>query len=196
MTREVAIRCRCGSLRGVARDVSLGTTCRCSCYCGDCRAFVHFLERPDVLDAAGGVELLQIARSSVRIENQSELACLRLSPKGMFRWYAACCRTPIGNTVAKIPFFGLLQCCIDPDVDQASLGPVTLVNTATALGPLPPHPRVPVRMVLKTVGLVLGWWLRDRNTDSCFFDASGTPKVVPTVLDAAQREALRRHPRA
>lgn len=36
------------------------------------------------------------------------LACLRLTDKGLLRWYSTCCQTPIGNTSAnwKISFVG------------------------------------------------------------------------------------------
>src|SRR3954471_4828426 len=108
MSYEVSLRCQCGGLRGVAGNLAPETTLRCVCHCRDCRAYAHFLERPDVLDGAGGTEIVQMARASLRIETGPELlACVRLSRSGMFRWHASCCRTPIGNTVPNIPFVGL-----------------------------------------------------------------------------------------
>jgi hypothetical protein len=51
---DVPLRCRCGRMRGVANEVASNAGFRFICYCQDCQTFARFLERPDVLDAAGG----------------------------------------------------------------------------------------------------------------------------------------------
>lgn len=51
---DIPLRCRCGRMRGAARAVSPSAGFRFVCCCKDCRAFARFLERPDILDAAGG----------------------------------------------------------------------------------------------------------------------------------------------
>jgi hypothetical protein len=34
---------------------------------------------------------------------------LRLTPNGLYRWYASCCKTPLGNTLGPaIPFVGIV----------------------------------------------------------------------------------------
>jgi hypothetical protein len=46
MTRlslDVPLRCRCGHVRGTAREVSPSTGFRFVCYCTDCQAFARFL---------------------------------------------------------------------------------------------------------------------------------------------------------
>jgi len=57
---DVALRCHCGRMRGIARAVSPSAGFRFVCYCKDCQAFARFLERPDILDAAGGTDIFQM----------------------------------------------------------------------------------------------------------------------------------------
>ncbi|MDC0435415.1 DUF6151 family protein [bacterium] len=55
--------------------------------------------------------MFQASRAQVRIDKGSEhLRCLRLSSKGLIRWYTEYCNTPIGNTMnADFPFIGLIH---------------------------------------------------------------------------------------
>ncbi|HVH46158.1 MAG TPA: DUF6151 family protein [Labilithrix sp.] len=52
-----------------------------------------------------------MAPSEVRITGGAEaLRCVRLSEKGMFRWYCGDCKTPVGNTLGpRVPFLGLIH---------------------------------------------------------------------------------------
>ena len=64
--------------------------------------FARFLERPDVLDPAGGTDIFQMPSGCVKLTaGMDALRCLRLSNK-VLRWYADCCRTPIANTAAAL----------------------------------------------------------------------------------------------
>ena len=108
---DLHLRCRCGHVRGVAREVSPSAGFRFVCYCKDCQAFAHFLDRTDVLDAAGGTDIFQMPPARVKITAGADaMRCLRFSGK-VFRWYADCCRTPIANTAAtpRFPFLGLIH---------------------------------------------------------------------------------------
>ncbi|MGH8856217.1 MAG: DUF6151 family protein, partial [Telluria sp.] len=108
----IALRCRCGKVRGQV-DPS-GVAARAVCYCKDCQAFGRFLGG-GVLDAAGGTEVEATLPAAVRFEAGMEhLACMSLSPKGLYRWYAACCRTPIGNTPRdpRTAYVGLVRACV------------------------------------------------------------------------------------
>jgi hypothetical protein len=80
------------------------------CYCDDCQAFAHQLGRADLLDANGGSDIIQVAPASLKfVQGQHRIVGLRLTPDGLFRWYADCCRTPVGNTVTPaIPFVGII----------------------------------------------------------------------------------------
>jgi hypothetical protein len=61
---ELSLRCHCGRIRGVTSEVSPSSGFRFVCYCKDCPAFARFLERPDVLDTAGGTDIFQIRRAT------------------------------------------------------------------------------------------------------------------------------------
>jgi Family of unknown function (DUF6151) len=42
-------------------------------------------------------------------KGQDQIEGLRLTPKGLYRWYAKCCNTPVGNTRAPaLPFVSML----------------------------------------------------------------------------------------
>src|SRR5262249_42185184 len=96
--RDIPLRCRCGHVRGVAKDVAPNEGFRFICYCTDCQAFARFLERPDQLDSAGGTDIFQMPIGRVKLTaGLDAIRCIKLSAR-VFRWYTECCRTPIGNS--------------------------------------------------------------------------------------------------
>ena len=96
--KDLKLRCRCGHVRGVANRVAPHAGFRFVCYCQDCQAFARFLDRPDVLDAAGGTDIFHVPMGRLKLTADTDaVRCLQFSSR-VFRWYADCCRTPIGNT--------------------------------------------------------------------------------------------------
>lgn len=196
-TEDVALRCRCGTVRGVARAVSPSTINHCFCYCDDCQAFAHFLGREgDVLDAYGGTEVVQMSQANVALTAGVEkLAAMRLTDKGLMRWYAGCCNTPIGNTLATpaLPFIGLIRAFID--APQAVLGPVRgrgfAGNAKGGRAAVPKDGSPDVIMLARVLPKLLGWRLRGDHKRSAFFDSANRPRAQPRVLEAAEREDLR-----
>ena len=104
---------------------------------------------------------------------------MRLTPGGLVRWYADCCRTPIGNTLAtrQVPFVGLIHACMESEVngrsrDQA-LGPVRArVNARFAKGDrseLDAHDRSPPGPILRFMRILLLARLRGDQKRSPFF---------------------------
>jgi len=192
------LRCRCGALQGhVERN---GGSNRMVCYCQDCQAFARFLGPTDqVLDAQGGSDIVQLAPHRIKItQGASHLAVMRLSSKGMLRWYAACCRTPVGNTLnsRNMPFTGLLVQCLDAAPLEAAFGPVRgSVNTASAIGESRPRAFGMAGSLLRILGIVAGSRLSGRDKDTPFFTASGLPVAEPTVLSVDERARLLPTPR-
>lgn len=188
-----ALQCRCGTLQGVIAD-GRGAN-RAVCYCRDCQAFAHFLGRAaDVLDERGGSDIVQILPRKLTFTRGTEvLACMRLTPKGTLRWYASCCNTPVGNTVAtpKWSFIGLLHSCLESDGQSldAVFGPVRAwVNTKGARGE--PKPKV------AGVGPMVKWFLSttlrarfngDYRRTPLFHADTGQPVVAPRVLTEVER---------
>lgn len=189
------IQCQCGKLRG---SVETGHTMnRGVCYCLDCQAFARFLQRQqDILDEAGGTDVVQIEPKHVSFhQGHQYLACMRLSPKGLLRWYASCCNTPIGNTLpnAKASFVGLIHSCLESDglsLDK-SFGPVSVrVNTRHARGDSKPRTTGFKRAALRILIMLVRGRLDGSYRKSPFFGPDGGPVARPTVISKAQRRAL------
>jgi hypothetical protein len=194
MQNDLPISCSCGSLRGVARGVSPTRGNRVVCYCDDCQSFAHALERADeILDEHGGTDIFQISPARVEItQGREHLACLRLRRGGLLRWYADCCRTPIGNTppLFQLPFVGLIHSGNAPpdglSRDQV-MGPIRAgVHGRFAKGDrskLDAHDRAPLSQLFRFGPLLLMARLRGAQRHSPFFDAAtGKPSVRPRVL--------------
>lgn len=186
------LQCRCGTVKGLVSRPEIAN--RAVCYCGSCQAFAYFLGRQgDVLDERGGSDVIQVLPKNLAFtQGIGALSCLRLTDKGVHRWYASCCNTPIGNTMhtCKISFVGLLHSCLDTSGVplSGSFGEVrTRVNTQGARGTSKP----------KTEGLARTfWWFTKtiikarldggyRHTPFFFVDED-RPIVVPRVLSAAE----------
>ena len=91
--KELPLRCRCGHVRGVAHEVTPHTGFRFICYCKDCQAFARFLDRPDVLDIAGGTDIFQMPTGRVEpTAGTGAVRCLHLSSR---IWY------PLSNGDSK-----------------------------------------------------------------------------------------------
>jgi len=200
MPTDIPLRCACGTLRGVALGVSSGAGCRVVCYCDDCQAFARFLARPGITDAWGGTDIFQMAPSRVQITAGGELlSCMRLSPKGMHRWYCGACKTPVGNTVSsRIPFVGLIHTFMDHESDGRArdevLGnPLGYVQTKFAIGAPPANPAHAslFRVMARSVRLLAKWWLTGAGAPSPFFDKRGQPRAAPRILRPEERDALR-----
>jgi len=199
---KLGIRCRCGHLRGTVADVSPAAGIRVVCYCDDCQAFATRLGREDILDGHGGTDIFQLSPARVTIsEGHDRLACLRLTPRGPLRWYAACCNTPIGNTLAtgRLPFLGLILGCIEGQgrsLDEL-LGPVRLRIMARFargdLGDPDAHERFVLSHVFAIFRRMLRWRIAGDHKRSPFFDpTSGEPVSRPTMPGGTAPPAARR----
>ncbi len=202
MPTDLPVRCACGDFGGVVRGVSARIGNRLVCYCDDCQLFAHFLGAPDtILDANGGTDIFQTSSARLEITRGAErLACMRLRRGGLMRWFAACCRTPVANTMATpgVPFMGMIHSCADHGSDsarEADLGPVRArVNGRFATGDrtdLDAHARAPVSLIARFARIVLTARLRGDHRRSPFFDAeTGRPRVQPVVLDESELRLL------
>ena len=126
MSEVVEVSCRCGQVRGRVKEASPSSVTRVVCYCDDCQAFLHHLGRADLLDDHGGTDIVQVAPASLSFHSgEANIVGLRFGPKGLYRWYARCCNTPLGNTVSpKIPFVGIVAQTFAADPDRTFGAPV------------------------------------------------------------------------
>lgn len=179
------IRCTCGAVRGQLEGT--GVHNRLICYCTDCRAFAGFLGRTaEVLDKQGGTEIVQVAQPRLRfLQGEDRLSAARLSEKGLVRWYASCCNTPIGNTMAdpKVSFIGLIHVALDHAQMNRDFGTkIAILNTATALGETKPTQRGLPGVIARFIWIVVATRVSGRYKNSQLFDASGSLRVVPSTL--------------
>lgn len=201
---DIPLKCSCGALRGIVRDMSSRRGHRTVCMCDDCQAYAHYLgQAKSVLDENGGTDVLAVAPANLEITHGIEnLKCLRLTEKGMLRWYAGCCNTPISNTApnSKIPFAGVVHSIIDFGSSGQNrdniLGPVSMrVQGKSGIGILPEgtYQKFSFKQIVQTVGFLIVGFLRRQYTPSPFFDTqTGKPVAVPYVLTKTERDDLRK----
>jgi hypothetical protein len=201
MPQDVELQCRCGEIHGWLRGVSPKAVNRAVCYCDDCQAFLHYIGRAELLDAHGGSDIVQAAPASVAFDRGTDrITAVRLSPKGLCRWYATCCKTPLGNTSSTpaLPFVGIAHELFRgaPDArrrDEIFGPPRVAAYPQYAIGGVPPGSKgLGVGVILHIARLLLGWKLRGKTWPHPFFDrATKAPSHPTTTLSRAERDALR-----
>ncbi|WP_439409915.1 DUF6151 family protein [Bradyrhizobium sp. DASA03076] len=211
MGGQIELRCRCGDVRAVVTDVSPRTVNRVICYCDDCQAFAHQLGRADLLNRKGGSDIVQVAPSTLSfVQGQDRIAGVRLSPKGLYRWYASCCNTPVGNTVSPtIPFVGIIAQAFEGGtsaVDDAAGPPVGAILGKYAVGE-PPVGSTGINLSLSSCALsarcLRGRWVgrhgrirssngrrASRSIPSPYCPASSATRCVRCVDPGLRRKRL------
>lgn len=186
-------QCWCGNLHGYLSQPHRAL--HGVCYCKDCRAYAHHLGVASTAhDACGGAEFVATLAPHVSFTAGTEhLACLSLSEKGLLRWYAKCCNTPICNTARdwKVPYVGFLGTCLkaDPGAFERVFPRLDMrVNTSSARQAPPP-------MRWRTV-VSLGWLMPQLMLSAIngtyrqtpfFHRPAGVPIVSVAVLSQADR---------
>jgi len=186
----VSLSCQCGEVIGSATNVNAATGTRSVCCCSDCQAFAKYLNREsDTLDAFGGTGVFILSQSQVKlVQGHDKLQSMRLTEKGLLRWYTDCCKTPVGNTMnAKTPFISLIHPFINEPDHDAVLGPVRgYIQTQDAIGE-PDYPthsaKFPLGMTLRIIRKMLVWKLKGMNKPSVFFADDGRPVVKPIIAN-------------
>lgn len=189
-----AIQCQCGQLRAQVEGVGLHS--HIVCYCSDCRAFAHYLGRAGlVLDAQGGTEIVQVSQARLRfVQGRENLAAVRLHEHGMVRWYAACCKSPLGNTMRnpKMAFIGLIHSALDRASIDKDFGAVTAwMETQSALGEAKPAQKGVLPVVLRFICLTLAARLSGSHKQSPLFAAEGRPFVQAEIVSAERLKNLK-----
>lgn len=193
--KPIKTSCACGEVQGTIEEGSKRKGGRLICYCKDCQAFAHFLEKgSEVLNEHGGTEVYQIAPAQLKIKQGAEnLRCVRLSPKGLFRWYTACCNTPVGNTIsAKVPFVGVVHNFIAKTEDQdETLGPVIMSIQAKDAKGKPSgnnvHQAAPLSLLATTLVKLAYRAITGQAQPNPFFSGDGEPVHSPMILSKQQR---------
>jgi hypothetical protein len=189
----LSLRCECGRVQGRVETDQVYV--RATCYCKDCQAYARWLDRPGVADAQGGTDMVAMNPAGVHITAGSEqIACMSLSGKGILRWYAACCRTPLGNTPrdGRVAYVGVVAMGLWPAREMdAAFGPrgKTVINSGSARGKVKATPVGFVVGGLRILRGMLGARLRGQGP-MLFFDGEGLPIRGIEALSAAERAVL------
>ncbi|MEM7360560.1 MAG: DUF6151 family protein [Pseudomonadota bacterium] len=185
---DIDLMCNCGQVKGTARLEQGEVGNNVVCFCEDCQSFAYYLERQDsILDAHGGTEIHQLPSAFVKLTHgQEQVRCMRLSEKGLYRWYAGCCNTPLANTAsAGMPFVGLIH-NFKKSENRTDDSPEIhgYVYTKYAKGELPDSVAstskfsILVRILFK----LLVWRARGYQKENPFFNSEGEPVCDPIVI--------------
>ncbi|MDP2573557.1 DUF6151 family protein [Vibrio penaeicida] len=183
------LSCQCGKVTGKINHITPKLGNRLICYCADCRQFALEMDREEELTSTGGVNLIQVPLNHFELESgQEHVACLRLSRKGLYRWYTTCCNTMMGNTLKPetIPFIGILETFVDDNENiNQKAGPILGgVNIKSALGD-PSSELVGMkgekRILVRCITKMLGWKLAKKGHPNVLFDDDSKAIVKPTI---------------
>mmetsp|Transcript_41207 Transcript_41207/g.80551 ORF Transcript_41207/g.80551 Transcript_41207/m.80551 type:complete len:211 (+) Transcript_41207:82-714(+) len=127
---SLPLSCECGQVQGAMKK---GSSCYVVCYCGCCQAMLKYLDKEQLMDAEGGVHQHMCAPGAVTFtQGEAHIRSIKLSEKtGTVRWYADCCKTPIGATAEDIPtgyvlfmFKDFISKSADPADVATFMGPI------------------------------------------------------------------------
>ncbi len=186
--KDTRFSCTCGQVAGQIRDVSPKTVVRARCFCRDCRAAELYHNQPDPGEA--GVDLVMVDPAALSIdEGMEHLAAIKIYPKGILRWYAACCGARLFNTL-DTPRFAFVTVVTNRLAEPDATGP----EQSRAFVPLRDGKtrhenasRLYLPMIVRSLGrLFTGRW-----RDNPLYDAEvGKMRATPHVLTREERRAI------
>jgi hypothetical protein len=190
------IQCDCGKFRAELTQFPKNTPGRLICYCDDCQAYLHFLQRSELLDKNGGTEIIPAYPADIKFISGGEgLKCVRLLPNGMFRYYTSCCNSPVANTDPHRPWAGILRPMYtvkNPTALDEALGPVKSSIMGKYAKGTPP-PGTPQSFDLRGMVTVLPFILKGKflgkSKGSPFFE-NGQSITIPKVLTTEEHGKL------
>lgn len=186
---EINLKCSCGKIQGRTENVNSTTGTRIVCCCDDCQSFAQYLgQESHILDQYGGTDIFQMPISHLKItKGNDQIACMRISSKGLYRWYANCCNTPLGNTMGSgAPFIGVIHNFMDnTSTRDIDLGENRgYVQTKFAKEQVPENQQgSSFGMNLRSLSKLIVWKLRGLNRPSVFFNENGQPIAEPNILN-------------
>ncbi|MBO9479070.1 hypothetical protein J7382_16095 [Shimia sp. R11_0] len=197
---NVPLKCKCGAFEAVLNDVSPRTGSHIHCHCQDCQTAARVLGAEEQLLPRAGSDIFHTTPAQLTLtKGQEHLACLRLSPRGLMRWYAGCCNTPMFATMAhtKLAFMGVWVPSMAPPPETKLakvIGKViAVVRTQDAPMGSPSlkeygFNRAGFHVLARHVSALL----QGRARQTPLFDAEGAPIVKPRVLSKEERLAAQK----
>lgn len=190
--------CHCDKLRATIHDVTPSTGNLARCHCLDCQAFAIWLTGQggaDFLDENGGSELFQTLawRLDFTQGKDEYLQAIRLSPKGMIRWYASCCHSPIANMMGSksMSFIGMPTCGFDENaIDKMGPMRASMFAKAARKGSTPPDDFGFLPVISRILWRQLKAKMRAKTRYSPFWTEAGETIVAPKILTLEERKAV------
>lgn len=192
VAQDVPFACLCGKVHGNIKSVAPNRGNHVVCYCKSCQTAANVLGQGDRLTDHGGTHVFQTIPSLVDfIEGSEHLACLRLSPKGLLRFYAACCNAPL-FTMPDQPRFAIAGLNMDRIAEQhkPAFGPLRAAHaTRTARNkPNDLHDYGLIRAAFTATMRAVMALIR-RDSWAPFFNADGAIAPPVRVLTLDERRA-------
>lgn len=181
---DIKLKCKCWKVTGLAHKVSVDNWNRIICHCTDCQSFAEYLKNEVlILDNHKWTDIFQMPLSNIEIISWKEsIKCIKLSDKWLYRWYADCCKTPIGNTMtSKANFIWVVHNFMDIKNRDEVLWPVrafAFLKTNTSERQATPLIKMLPRMFLKILGMRFQKW----KEFSDFFDNNWVAIFEPEII--------------
>ena len=185
------IQCDCGSFEARLSGMPKNTPGRLVCYCDDCQVYLKRLGRAEILDTWGGTEIVPVYPNEFEIVKGFEhLQCNKIHSKGLERWSASCCNSPIGNTKVGFPWVGILNTAYqakDPK-NLKSLGDIksrVMGKHKVGAPPFKVSEKMGLGDAFNVIPFILKGFFQKRFRGSPFYQADGvTPVKEPVYLRA------------
>jgi len=179
-------------------NVSPNTVNRVICDCDDCQAFLHQLDRADLLDAQGGSDIIQIAPASLSfVAGRERIVGLRLTPRGLLQMVCKLLQDApwqharSGYSIGGGPGTGIQVETQKPD--DLCGPPIGRIFGKYAIDGVPERStRLNPWLVARVMRMVLGWRMGGQTWPHPLFDRAGrAPNFPVTTLSPQERKALR-----
>lgn len=195
----MTIQCDCGQFQAELSNFPKNTPGRSVCYCDDCQTYLHYLKRTDLLDEAGGTEIIPMYPADIKIiSGQKNIKITRLLPTGMFRMSTTCCNTPIGNSAAGLPWVGVFSRMFsakNTSALESKLGPIKIRIMGKFASANPPEgtsAKVSFKDMKRILPFMLKGFLFGKKKPSMFFKEDGKTSIEePHVLSLEERTRIK-----
>ncbi|MES2855437.1 MAG: DUF6151 family protein [Bdellovibrionota bacterium] len=193
------IQCECGKFRAELTRFPENSPGRLKCYCDHCQAYLHSLNRADLLDENGGSEIIPAYPAEIRfITGKEHLKCTRLHESGMYRFSTSCCNTPVVNTDPKRPWAGIHRRVFtakDPNQPDKALGPIKSSIMGKYAKGTPP-PGTPQKFDFNGMKLVMPYLIKGKllgkAKGSPFFENGKSIAALKVLTESEFQTAMKK----
>lgn len=163
-SQRLSLACSCGKVTGYITTTKSRNAIRC--YCHSCRAYgnwcrqQHQAPKDNAIDD-GGVDILQVCKKDFVIEPgcETHIQLAKLNSKTFtYRFYSACCMTPLCNSNPSVGFVGLVAENLQTKNNRDRFAPYHLLYSEEAPDTVDPSLQdVPKASLLKFLYLLVAF---------------------------------------